>query len=282
MDINLLSESDILVLESLARYKYLTTSHMVRLGIMTRKENLNRRLKVLRERKRALIKCILFSGSHKYQGREYVYYLTKYGVQELILQLRYDDQDIKRPIGRSSLFYRDYEHRMRCVDIQISIYQWAENKNVEVLFYDTYYDVTGNHRVAKNMKAKTTIVFDEVKKKSIIADGIFLIKAPQKNFLFCVEMHNGKDSQRALDQMKNYKEMLRIGAIDKKYHLGINPRILFIFEYEGIMKATMKKLLDSDINVSYYNFFLFAPFTRVQENFAKIWSKANGQSAKLV
>lgn len=94
-------------------------------------------------------------------------------------------------------------------------------------------------------------------------------------------MHNGKDTKRAMKQIKQYVQALKEGTPSLKYGFPKGNRVLFVFEFPSIMKATMKRFIeDETINENYYKFFLFVSLEDVKEHFNS-WVKATGEVVKL-
>lgn len=277
------SEKESLILEALARYKYLTISQFVTLGLSgkgSHKNYLNTLLIKMRRGRNALVGHIPFSGVYKFQNREYVYYLTSKGVEALILHHRYDDNIIKRPIGTSSMYDRDYLHRKYFIDIQISLYQWAEKNGYSVPLFDTYFDYVGSSR-KRSLRAKTSILLDPNTKKRVIPDGLFFLDKKGVKSLYALELHMGNDTGRAMEQIRNHKRTLDNGSASEHYGFTKGNRILYVFQNPSIMEATKVSFNRSTIITgAYYPYFLISTYKQCISNF-NCFSDIRGNSVKF-
>lgn len=268
--ISIESEKESQILEYLARYKYLTISQFITLGLSGKgrhKTYLNTVLGKMRRGRKARIGHIPFSGVYKFQSREFVYYLTAQGANDLVLHHKYNLEDIKRPIGTSSMYDRDYLHRKYFIDVQISLYRSVEQLGYNVPLFDTYYDYTGSSRT-NNLRAKTSILLDEISRQRVIPDGLFFIEKNGQKSLFSLELHMGNDTARAMEQIKNHKKTLDIGSASIHYGFTKGNRVLYVFEQPSIMQATIQRFVKSRIlTEAYYPYFLFTTYTQIIQDF---------------
>ena len=258
------------ILQALAQYKYLTTSQDVDLlvqGDAKDKSDTNKLLKKMREGRSPLLGCHMFGGTHKFNQREYVYFLKPKGAKDLVLYMKQDPDTIKRPAETSTIYVKDYEHRKRFIDTQISLYRWAESKGYEVPLYDTYFDFTGNAR-AGTLRAKTSILLDPITKKRVVPDGLFFIDRRTERSLYAIEMHMGADTGRAMKQIESHKKTLDIGSASEHYGFNKGNRVLYVFNEAGCMRATMERVRQSTvITEPYRKYFLFASYNDILQDF---------------
>ena len=100
------------VLEALGRYKFLSLSQMLRIGIGTvSKRYLREQIKFLKDRKRPFIGVIEFGAYTQVVGgrMEYIYYLKPFGAQ-VLQDLEISPEWIRTPIGKPQLASL-YAHR---------------------------------------------------------------------------------------------------------------------------------------------------------------------------
>ncbi len=55
------------------------------------------------------------------------------------------------------------------------------------------------------------------------------------------------DTDRAIEQIKNHKKTLDIGSASEHYGFSKGNRVLYVIENPSIMKATIKRFLNSSI-----------------------------------
>lgn len=236
-----LNDPQVNVIKTLAVYKFLTTSQMVRLGVCFDKSNLQKHIVGIRDRKTPYI---YGTGPKTLAGAgrlESVYYLSPLGV-EVAKELGISDP--KYPINKYISHTQDYYHRKSVIDFEISV----RSMPVEVEVFDRYFDTVGNNRNDSNLTSKTKVDFAT---GSLKADGIFILNIPELNerYLYCLEVHNGKDTKRALEQMAPYVNALAVKAPSQKYNFERGCRVLWLFEEEGCMKATQERAMQ-DANLA--------------------------------
>lgn len=240
------------ILESLAVYKFLTYSQMVRLGISSQKPYLSRTMKVLLDRK--YVARLDFGVDPKKGKLESFFYLLPKAKTLLIEQWGWEAENIRLPIGRSSFFAKDYEHRKGTIDIQIKVYQQAQEKGQEVIFFHTYYDKIGSAKQG-NLKALTSITYGQ--DKYLIADAIFMLKTGKKQSLYTVEYHRGTDSKRMLRTIEQYGRVLASGVLSIQHGLQENAKVLCVFERQSCLEATKKRFMDDGRFENLRELFLF-------------------------
>ena len=235
-----LTPSQTKVMSALARYKFLTSSQMVgQLGIMSHEKNLNTQLRLLRAMSRPFIGSNTFGAIPKLGRLESLHYLTKRGAKILIEELGYDPEKILMPTDTSKLFYQDYFHRKFTIDCHIAIQMWADLHGIEMIFFDRYFDKVGNNRIAKNMKAKTKIMIKG--DQYIIADGIFMIRLADGYEIFCLEMYNGQNTIRTINQLKKHIEVFELGSLSDQYGLDYAHQVLCVFEEQSLLEAVLER-----------------------------------------
>jgi len=284
------TESNILL--ALAQYKFLTTSQLMRLGVTKNRSHLSRILSQLKADK-PLVATISFSKGNRgnktfdphQEPYENVAYLLPRGVKTLMHEFQMQLQNINYPKGQD-ISYKDYYHRHRTIDCHISLSASTQKNDLELLFFHRYFDKIGNNRTLKNLRAKTKI--DLTNNRYIIADASFAIEAPKHTELYCIEMHNGKESKRILKELANYFEALQLGSPTKKYQQEYGckrgARILNVFTYPNTMKAVLRRIVEEKIlHPKAYKFYLFKTWEEVKNggNFFEDWHTIGGEKARM-
>ena len=231
------------VLEALAKYKFLTLSQMLQIGVgTTQYKYLWKQVASLRDRKRGLVDRRNFNTEDRLGRVEDMYFLTKHGASALILDLRFPEEEIRLPKGKT-IANKDYYHRKFTLDFQIKTYQWAEGAGRFVPYFHTYFDKTGNNRTDKNLMTMTRIDFEG--EDYIIPDAAFLLSSLEKERLFLFEMHNGSDTFRLLKQLHKHAFALVRKFTHKKFKYPNDKSYttLLLFEREGTKKAFIQRLI---------------------------------------
>lgn len=275
-----LNETQLLILENLAVYKFLTVSQIVRLGVKSDRRNLSKPLRLLLSGRRTLIQRIDFGVLPTIGRLEHVYFLTKYGANYLIENLGYELENIKIPKGET-LFARDYFHRKNNVTFEILFRQFVVKSGFEVLFFDTYYDMTGanNSRQTKRLTAKTKIEFGD---DYLIADGIGLFQDSQEKHLLAMEICNGKDSKRIANQLRKHLLALSAGSLSLQHGLNKNSKVVCVFEFESCLEAVIRRLRELKEFSSFEKYLLFNTLEKIEIEFFSGWQLFSGQNVNFI
>ncbi len=285
MKIEVLTEKQTNILLALAQYKFLTISQFKTLGIDRHDSNLRKALKPLLESKTKFVDRIMFSMYPKSQDLmrknklEYVYYLKPRAKTILLENQLLSDQDIRMPIGKSTFAYKDYYHRKITINCHIALCGAAKRESFSICFCEFYYDKIGNNRRDKNLRAKTRINIS--RSEYLIADAVFMIQTPKQKELYCLEVQNGKDTKLIVQKLKfQYLRALNLGSPSEKYKFERSNRVLVIFEFESMMRATMERLKMDTAFKYMHRHFLFKTVDNLQPFFHN-WKLINDESEMM-
>jgi len=274
--INNIKDRHLKVLESLSVYKYLVVSQFIKLGVGKNRHYLNPILRELQKGKKPLIGELRFGVLPRFGKLQYVYYLTKYGVEFLIDNLNLTLSEINYPVGTATFFNRDYFHRIACIDFQIAFRLWTDSKGISIDFYHNYYDKTGSNRKdGSKSHVKTKIDIDS--DRFIIPDSICQLSKRNKKVLFLFEQHNGKDSKKFMRQLLQHALTIFNESVNKKYDTQKDSRVYCVFEFPKIMQACMKRIVEDDTFHVYRNHFLFKTSEAVKRDFFSGWLSCDGR-----
>lgn len=268
MSVKVLPEKNIQVLEFLKTYRFLTVPQMMRLGVAGHRENvykITRRFKVDRK---PLVQQVHFGFLPGYGRLPAVFHLTKYGAELLAEILQADISQIPYPKG-AKLYQRDYFHRCNTVDFHIELRLWAEENNIRIECFDTYFESTGSNRSQRKAEIKTKVRYRD---GHLIPDANFMLRlADGQKRLYTLEVYNGTDTKRTTKQIEKHLDALNEMAIGKKYNHKKTARIVCIFESENGLNAVLRKLNQSPEFKGFDGFFLFKTLKAVKEKFLPNW-----------
>lgn len=279
------------IILNLAKYKFLTNSHLLELGVMKYKTHISNEVRNLRKVK-GLVDSIDFgllsgeeNGVQKHYGRlEMFHFLTPKGKKLLLEDFDMEEQDIKMPTKKFRV--KDYFHRKDTLDWQIQFDKWIEGKGGKMLFFNRYFDMKGNNRVSKNLRSITNIPLEKElnRKTSLSPDAMFQLKTELGNEAFYIlEVNRGSGTLKELERLEIYLEILSSGAVKKSHGIQGKYRILSVFEKEGIKEATIKRFLK---NYSYENIndiFYFKTLKNIADNdIMSGWQKLDGTQGAII
>jgi hypothetical protein len=259
------------IIQELGRYKYLTVSQFLRLGVDKHRSNLSTAFKRLTEGKRPLVKVLKF-GLIPTKGRvEALYYLTSRGA-ELV-------EGAKYPRSRTVTLTSDYFHRVVTIDCEIALYSSSSIK--EVSFSHRYFDHTGSNRTG-NRKITTALPLSG-NSKDIIADWVFMINTGIQDELYCAEIYmDDHDTTRPFNSLQSYLQALHEGAPNEVFDFDRGTRVLAIFNNEGVMERVIQKLQDDPLFEEFVDYFLFRSFSSIRAgDLTKDWIGFTGEVEKI-
>jgi len=257
------------ILENLARYKFLCTSQVKYItgkSMTYVRENLSLLIE------RGYIKAYQLDK----RNSENMYYLSDKGKDVIISHEKAFAENIKLPVG-TPLVVRDFQHRKNFLDIHIALYQYLSSKGIEILKFHAYYDKTGNNRTAHNLESKTKLALDKEGNEFFMPDGICITydyEIDEKN-IYLIEMYNGKDTIRVLQQLAKHSRAIAVGSPAKRFGIAKNPNILCVFEFESSKQAVMKRLLTNERFKPLADFFFFASLEDLKKDFIHAWHNVN-------
>ncbi|MDI1256728.1 MAG: hypothetical protein PSV16_11570 [Flavobacterium sp.] len=241
------------ILVALATFKFLTTGQLLDLKVMTDRANINKQLGLLRNSFKPLIGSIAFGVHPKLGKLESVHYLTAHGA--LLLQELYGERYyVRYPKGKNGLFQQDYFHRIHTIDVHIAFNRWAMASDMDILFFQTYFDKLSSGR-EKGYRAESAILISD--KNYLIADALCLLSAPRREELYAIEMYNGNDTNRVHNSLFAHLQALNNGQPSKQFGLNYGSRVLCVFEFDNYKNLAMKRLSEDKRFASAKSYFLF-------------------------
>ena len=217
-----------------------------------------------------------------------LYYLTPKGakvcadIEGIQLDL------IKFPKSTNTLVKNDFFHRIFTIDLMIAFDTWLSGTVHEQVFFDVYFDKTGSQRKQDvgALKGKTRI---NIGAGSFIdPDAIFMYRTKQKNELCILEVANGLDSKRIIQQIRNVVFGAYQGYVTEKYiedeKQRVMPKMLIAFEHEGTMQAVLKRVINDEYlqdfeDLNKYLFFTLQSETKT--TWTEGWINMVGEKARI-
>jgi hypothetical protein len=244
------------ILENLARFKFLSTTQLKKLT--------GKSISYTREQITSLYERKYIKAYHleKPSKAENIYYLSEHGKDVLLQNDKAFADDIKIPKG-VPLVVRDYVHRKNFIDIHIALYFYLKEKGITIEKFDAYFDKQGNNRTAHNLEAKTKI--DIGNNETYMPDGVMITNNFEEKEMYLIEMYNGKDTGRVVEQLAKHGRAIALGTPAKKYNIQKNPIILSIFEFDSIKQAVIKRLESNPKFAPISNYFYFGYLSEIQE-----------------
>lgn len=228
------------ILRGLGKYKFLTSHQAWKLIGNKSLQTIYNDLRVLKER--GFVDCIVYGGVSRSGTMAKLYYLTTKGANVCADMEGINADQVKFPKSTNTLVKNDFFHRIYTIDLMISLHHWLNQTDKDLMFLDVYFDKTGSQRKQNEgaLKGKTRV---NIGNDSFIdPDMIFMYRTKQKESLFVLEVANGLDSKRIVQQIKNVVVASYQGHVSEKYGLRTTPKVLVAFEHEGTMKAVMGRV----------------------------------------
>jgi hypothetical protein len=270
------------ILKALGKYKFLTSQQLWKLVGNKSLHVIYNDLKVLKER--GFSDYIVYGGVSRSGTMAKLHYLTSKGARVTADIEGVSIDQVKYPKSTNTLVKNDFFHRIFTIDMMIAFDKWIAGTEHEPIFFDVYFDKTGSQRKQEEgaLKGKTRV---EIGKNNFIdPDGIFLYRTNQKDELRILEVANGLDSKRIMQQIRNVVFASYQGYVSEKYKVLTTPKILIAFEKDSTMQAVISRIrvdnyLDSFENLNDYLF--FALQSEAKETWSDGWKDISGGTASI-
>jgi len=271
-----LTEKQLVILEALARFKFLTTKQLQIIFNAKNTSAINTAIRKLKCMKYSPIKSIDF-GIAPWVGRlAKIHYLGTAWIKLLTEQLQYSPTRIQAPKNRNSFFQRDYYHRVATITFNIRFQKWLANNDYQLIFFKSYFN---RSKASHYQKAETAI---QLWDKWLVPDSIWMFHANYKTHLFVFEQHNGKDKQRAIKQMINHSYCLVHWAISEQFKLKQVTHIFYVFEFNTCMLATISAFQSNVGLMKFKSYFFFKTEKQLAHNFAENWLSPTWKAASFL
>jgi len=275
-----LKENQIVAIKLLAKYKYLTSSQFVKMGLYKKRGYLTNSLKSMVDQKKPLIAKHDFNPLN---GKlESMYFLTKYGKKFLMEELDFNEDKIKAPKSLVSVYLKDYFHRKYTVNFYIQFNMWLDSTKGKLIFLNYYFDKSGNNRISKASKHVTAlnkIIID--KGNSLIPDINAKFSLNDKENLLLFEQHNGKDTNRLYEQLEVHISAIFKKAVSKKYNFKKVYKVVVVCEYESVKISVIQRLKKVNGIEHYNNFFIFKTNSELEKDFYTNWTLISGEQVNF-
>ena len=266
------------ILRELAHYKFLTVSQLDRLGVGYKKRIYDNLKKLV---EKGLIKHADYKSLLRYGKQlERIHYLTPKAAKLLVENtpnLHYDH--IRYPKSTTTIFTHDYLHRVSSVNTQIAINEWLHANDFNLIHYDTYFDVVGSRKKEETEPMRTVTRIDFGNGYYLDPDGIVVFEKVDKPKIFLIEVYNGKDTKRILEQLRKHVYVVKHGLAASKYNIKTTAKVISTFENESNMKAVMERCkIDPYFQFEgIENYFFFGLAEIANEDFEHGFINLNGE-----
>ena len=164
------------------------------------------------------------------------------------------------------------------IDIHIALDERANQQNMEIIFFKTYFDKISTGR-KKGFRAESAIpVYGN---EYLIADAICMLQTPNRKELFAIELYRWDDTQRVHKSLFHHLQALSEGEPSKLYGLDYGSRVLSIFQHESYKKMAMIRLFEDSGFVSGKKHFLFKSLEKLKLEVFENWELFDGEKTSL-
>jgi hypothetical protein len=204
-----------------------------------------------------------------------LYFLTPKGAGLAADVLGIELEEVRRPIGRVDAAFNDYAHRVATVDCLIAYRAWVGKMGYRVDFADAYFDKAGANRGGSGarMKAKTRVEFPE---GYLIADGESMFDTGDRRHLFMLEMYNGHDTKRVVEQLEKHVRAIAAGSPSVKRGHGRGSFVAAVFETDAAKASSMARVAGTALFAPFRRHFLFASLDAVRDDWGACWRLFDG------
>ncbi|CAM2068890.1 hypothetical protein SCOR_26215 [Sulfidibacter corallicola] len=213
---------------------------------------------------------------------EHMFFLT--GAGALFLGIVPDKKLWPCPPRHRESAYDDYWHRKYCVDFHIALVLALRQSDLaELEHIDRYYlSQAGSKNAAHHsVCAQSRIVFPEGQ-QFFVPDMNFLLQGKTNSSiraLYTLEMINGRNTKRVLQQVFRHTEAHEQGAFSARYGMQVSA-VLLLFSSDQALEAVRRRFFEirPDAN-RFAALFYFGTVARINRSVLACWKMA-GKDAK--
>lgn len=253
------------ILIALARYKFLSSRQIERLGIC-HYVHATTNIKSLRDTI-GLVDSISIGTIPKMGKISYLNFLTPKGAK--LLKNNTEIEEIQHPKNPNNFFSNDFIHRIGTLDCWINFDIWAKDKGYDIDFVDAYFLKNG---AIKNggLVSRTMLHLEDGKyyEPDLIAR---YTDSENKRHLFVLEFYNDETATRPTKSLKKNLKGLVNGSATEKYNHDRGYRVLAVFQNGNVMKNTIKNIQADPEFLQMKPFFLFKALGNITD-FGERWS----------
>lgn len=252
------------ILISLGRYKYLTITQLLQLGVVSYHATQKLVKKLVDANTLGVIK---YAGSVERANfkAENIYYL----MPETAKQLEASGYIAQHPKKRSKRIGTDYKHRIFTVNVQMACERWACDR-YQVDNFKTYFTNSDNFETATSMRYQDTY---------IVPDFIMSVTGSKKLY-FVGELTNGHEVTLAMNKLKELYECMLNKLFYENYGWEKTPRVLAIMESNDLLRLTLKRIASDPYFDKVHNVFLLNTIDKVCTDFDQ-WVDMRGNPVRL-
>ena len=274
-----LTQSETDFLEALALYKFLTNPQIEALGVKKGAANVRQFSKQFMGKYPGVIERVSMGVRAQAGKIPHLYYLTPKGADFVAETLEIEPENIKFPAPQAVASFRDYDHRVSTIDFFISLRKWTKSQGFEVLFTDAYFDKIGANRGTEKLRAKTKI---DTGAGYIIPDGAGMLETPERKHLFLLEVYNGMDTKRVLEQLEKHLVAIADGSPSLKYNFDRGNFVAVVFDSLEAKNAVMKRMGETPKFKEFKNHFKFRTIADFKNSFYDGWELFDGIKVNFI
>ena len=277
------------ILFALSRYKYLTPSHLVKLGVSPSIESTRRELRKLKDRgftwrlaSSSVPPNLKANLVAKRVRNEDLNYLTEKGAKIFAEETRIDLRDLRYPKRIKTTLSNDYFHRVSSISVHIAYRQWLDRHDFEPVDELLYYDKRAKFKSLKSTIETRVELKDGGSKTPDLIFGYENAKGQGR--VFVVEVYNGARTKYIEEQTQEMLEVLQ-ETTELSDRVGVKklPRVLITCEDEGRVARAVERIKQN----SFFDFdrigqmLLFNTAPDVWDDFGSGWVNLFGEVSKL-
>lgn len=266
-------------LEALALYKFLTNPQVEALGVRKGAANVRDFTKKFMVKHTGMVGRVSMGVRAQAGKIPHLYYLTPKGAEFVADTLDIEPESIKFPIPQAVASFRDYDHRVSTIDFFISLRLWAVSQGYEVLFTDAYFDKIGSARGTEKLRAKTKI---DTGSGYIIPDGAGMLETPERKHLFLLEVYNGNDTKRVMEQLEKHLVAIGEGSPSIKYNFDRGNFLAVVFDTPEAKNAVIKRMQETQKFKEFKNHFRFKTIADFKNSFYDAWELFDGSKVNFI
>lgn len=240
------------MLRALGKYKYLTVSHILKLGISTSKDKTATYFRELQKDFGYVDRQIHYSTikdptnclNLKRKRNEYLWHLTPKGAKFLDSYTDISLKDIRFPKRPREYLSNDYFHRVSTIFMHLAFDNWMQQSHYSNHKFLTYYNQDKTAK-SRRFESETRLQFKDGKHFS--PDAICSYTTPDNQpHIFVLEVYNSLGNNRINYVIQQLEKLFwtidKTRKIEKRIDVNVVPRILCTLDNPKFLEGVLNRV----------------------------------------
>ena len=273
----IITNNQLLLLENMEKYRYLTIQQALDIGISKNYKSATQNMfRPLKTGNHPLLKWENMGVIPGKGSIPNIHCLSRIGAKTLAEYRRCPTDEIFYP-AQGIRFSRDALHRIATIDCHIALEKWAASKGHEVSLFDYYFDAYGNPQKLGQINYITRFILDSGEFSH--PDAVFELSLNKSTVIYAMEIHLTPKTKTITEQLLKHIRLMQTGGIQQRYKVDTMHRVLSIHDTQASLRNVKKRMLQQAPKQFLTGFF-FNSLEQVKADITAGWTYADDKPVR--